>query len=112
MYSSVDSRDIVPGLGGYVMEVNRILPLEKLEVGSKEPRGANNFGEIFKSTLQKVNQLQLAADQATMELAMGEDIDLHQVMILTTRANLALEATMAVRNKVLDAYQEIMRMQV
>lgn len=95
------------------MEINRILPLGKTEpAGGSETRGAGNFGEILKGAVEKVNQMQLAADQATMELAMGEDIDLHKVMILTTRANLALEATMAVRNKVLDAYQEIMRMQV
>ena len=47
-----------------------------------------------------------------MQLAMGDDVDLHKVMILGTRASLALETTMAIRNKLIDAYQEIMRMQV
>jgi flagellar hook-basal body complex protein FliE len=95
------------------MEINRILPLGKIEPEQPAESGkAGGFGEILKNALEKVNQMQIAADQATMELAMGEDIDLHKVMILTTRANLALEATIAVRNKVLDAYQEIMRMQV
>lgn len=95
------------------MEINRILPLGKMELNPKlESGGADNFGELLKGALERVNQLQQTADQATLQLAMGEDIDLHKVMILTTRANLALETTMAVRNKVLDAYQEIMRMQV
>mgnify|MGYP000870725376 CR=1 FL=1 len=93
------------------MEINRILPIQTISAETKA-QPAGDFGEILQGMLAKVNQMQLAADQATMQLAMGEDVDLHKVMILGTRASLALETTMAIRNKLIDAYQEIMRMQV
>lgn len=97
------------------MEINKILPIGNIEAGASrqiEPAGEKNFGQVLKETLEKVNQLQADADQAMLDMAMGEDIELHEVMILATRANVALEATIAIRNKALDAYQEIMRMQV
>ncbi|NLC46249.1 MAG: flagellar hook-basal body complex protein FliE [Firmicutes bacterium] len=93
------------------MKITPILPLQAIQ-GEKKVQDTVNFGEILKEMLAQVNRMQLEADQATIQLARGDDIDLHKVMILGTRANLALETTMAIRNKLLDAYQEIMRMQV
>lgn len=48
----------------------------------------------------------------TEKLARGENVDLHQVMIASQKANITLQATIEIRNKVIEAYQEIMRMQV
>jgi len=48
----------------------------------------------------------------TRLLITGEEIELHQVMLAAQKAELALELTLTVRNKVVEAYQEIMRMQV
>lgn len=72
--------------------------------------------ESFKSTLSKainnVNDLQNASSQKTERLAKGEINDLHDVMITGQKASITLQATLEVRNKVVEAYQEIMRMQV
>ncbi len=79
--------------------------------GAGTTTGAS-FGDLLKQAIGDVNQLQLQAEQAGLDLAAGNVTDLHQVMIMTEKANLALELAIQVRNKVIDAYQEIMRMPV
>lgn len=74
--------------------------------------GGVSFGDFLKNALSEVNNLQKASDTANIQLAAGDNIDLHTVMIAGEKANLALQLTVQVRNKVVEAYQEIMRMQV
>lgn len=70
------------------------------------------FADVLKGFLQDVNRLQHEADALTTQLAIGQVDDLHQVTIATEKAYLALQLTTAVRNKVVEAYQEISRMQL
>ena len=72
----------------------------------------NSFGNMLKSHLTEVNHLQNSADTAVQKLASGQDKDIHNTMIAMEKAGVAFQLTMQVRNKVLEAYQEIMRMQV
>jgi flagellar hook-basal body complex protein FliE len=67
---------------------------------------------MLKSHLAEVNHLQTSSDVAAQRLASGQDKDIHNTMIAMEKAGLALQLTMQVRNKALEAYQEIMRMQV
>lgn len=71
-----------------------------------------SFKELLASAVETVNDLQMNADRMTRKLATGEVKDIHSVMIAVEEANIALELTVQIRNKVVDAYQEIMRMQV
>lgn len=73
---------------------------------------APSFGQMMRDALERVNQLQQEADESTAALAFGTADNLHQVMIAGERAQLALQLTIAVRNKVVEAYQEISRMQI
>lgn len=70
------------------------------------------FGNIFKDSLNHVNELEASAQKAQTTYATGGKIELHQVMIATERAELALELTGQIRNKLLQAYQEINHMSV
>lgn len=70
------------------------------------------FDEIFKQALQGVNESQKVSDKLTTDLATGQVENIHEVMIASEKASLSLELTMQVRNKVVEAYQEVMRMQV
>jgi flagellar hook-basal body complex protein FliE len=70
------------------------------------------FGEFLQKALADVNRLQLEADDAARSLAAGTATDLHTVAIIAEKADLALQLTLQVRNRILEAYQEIMRMQV
>lgn len=71
-----------------------------------------SFGEILKTSMSEVNQLQKDADQAIQELAAGNEKDIHQTMIALEKAEISFQFMMQVRNKIIAAYQEVMRMQV
>ena len=71
-----------------------------------------SFGETLKSAISQVNQLQNEADRATHDLAAGEEKDIHNTMIALEKAEVSFQLMMQVRNKIIAAYEEIMRMQV
>ncbi len=74
--------------------------------------GNKNFGEFLTEALGEVNQLQNDSAKASFDLAAGTLQDVSQVTIAAEKASIAMQLTMQVRNKVIDAYQEVMRMQV
>lgn len=73
---------------------------------------APGFADMFKDMVKQTNQLQSDADTSAMQFATGQVDNAHDVMIATEKASLSMSLTLQVRNKLLDAYQEIMRMQV
>ena len=70
------------------------------------------FQQMFQSSVAEVNSYQQNAAQATDRLLSGESEDLHKVALDTQKAELSFEMFVQVRNKVVSAYQEIMRMQI
>lgn len=72
----------------------------------------SGFGEALGSSLQSVSQLEHQADATAASFAAGESVPVHDVMIATTESRLAVDALVAVRNRAVEAYQEIMRLQV
>ena len=70
------------------------------------------FGAMLKEQLNNVSSLQQNSDTMTNKLIRGEQVELHEVMIASQKGSIALSATLEVRNKVIEAYQEIMRMSV
>lgn len=70
------------------------------------------FGTALLDALNKVNELQVHSDDLTKKMITGEVDDIHQVTIAAEQASLALQLTVQVRNKIVEAYQEIARMQV
>jgi flagellar hook-basal body complex protein FliE len=78
----------------------------------KREKASTSFTEILKDSIQKVNELQLEADKAIAELATGQNRDIARTMIAVEKANIAFQMMTQIRNKIVEAYQEIMRMQV
>ena len=74
--------------------------------------GGKSFGQLLTDALDNVNDLQKKSDQASADLATGKIEDISQVVIAAEKAAIALQLTIQVRNKVLESYQEMMRMQV
>jgi len=72
----------------------------------------DGFGDLFKKALQEVNSAQKESQMKTQQLVKGEGTDIHEVMIAAQKSSLSLQLTVQMRNKVVEAYQEIMRMQV
>jgi len=71
-----------------------------------------DFREMLCNAIDTVSDLQGNANELVQQLATGRTRDLHEVMIAVEEVNLALQLTMQIRNKIVEAYQEIMRMQV
>ena len=79
--------------------------------GSSDVTGAS-FEATLSNAIGKVNELQKDADVKAEQLATGKTDNIADVMIATEKADIALKLMMQVRNKIIDAYQEIMKMQV
>lgn len=77
-----------------------------------EPQEAKSFGEFLTDALNKTNDLQQDASRLNAALAAGKIDDVSQVVVASEKADIALQLTLQVRNRAVDAYQEIMRMQV
>ena len=93
------------------------MPVESLMKTESQPKlnsseSQQNFGEFLKNAINDVNNNQVQSDVLTQKLVLGEDVELHDVMIAAQKATISLNATMEVRNKVVEAYQEIIRMPV
>jgi flagellar hook-basal body complex protein FliE len=78
----------------------------------KPGEGPLGFLEPLKGAVSDATKLQGKADDLAAEAAVGGDVDLHDVMISAEKAGVALNLTLQIRNRLVDAYQEVMRMQV
>lgn len=70
------------------------------------------FQSLLNEGLEKLEALEQAASDQTKKLISGQPVELHRVVLANEEAGLAFDLMMSVRNKVVDAYQEVMRMQV
>jgi len=73
---------------------------------------SNQFSSFLNDAIEKTNQEKATVDTLTAQFISGDLTDVHQLMIASEKASLGLELTVQVRNKVIEAYQEIMRMQI
>lgn len=93
---------------------SNVKSLIPLSLGRKEESGGTgaSFGTLLKNSMEEVNQLQSKADRSIEQLVTGESKNLHETMIAMEKANISFRLMMEVRNKIIEAYQEVMRMQV
>lgn len=89
--------------------INNTVNMKDINKNEKEK---HSFRELLVEELQKVNSLQKNSEYLNSKLILGEVENIHQVMIAAEKADLALQLTLQIRNKILDAYNEIMRMQI
>ena len=78
----------------------------------KAIQGPESFGKMLARSLDEVNQLKLSADEAISDLAAGKQKDIHQTMIALEKADVAFQLLMQIRNKIITAYETVMRMPV
>lgn len=85
------------------------------QIGSSNgtsPLDGKSFGETLKDAIHEVNRLQKTADQKMQDLATGKTDNIPDVMIAAEKADIALKLMVQVRSKIIDAYHEVMKMQV
>lgn len=99
-------------------QINSVGPIQDGQGLSQPSRTqpSSATGPSFKDTLngfiKDVNAMQVKADESIKKMAAGEITDVHQVMAATEEANVAFNLMMEMRNKVMDAYQEVLRMRL
>ncbi|HUI06971.1 MAG TPA: flagellar hook-basal body complex protein FliE [Verrucomicrobiae bacterium] len=79
--------------------------------GTGKAAGAS-FSDVLRKVIQDVDAKQVAATEAVNGVIGGQHVPLHQAMIAMEEANVSLQLMVEVRNRLLDSYQELMRMQV
>ena len=102
------------------MDVGKIIgvaPFPKIDGLSNTPNSikvdkndGNDFLDSIKKGLDSVKKIQDEADNKIQQAISGNDIEISEVMISTLKAEMSMQLTMQVRNKLVDAYQEITRM--
>jgi flagellar hook-basal body complex protein FliE len=75
-------------------------------------RSNMDFADMLYNAIKSVDSLEKAAEASAIALAVGDVDNLHQVMIDAQKAEIALQFTLQIRNKIIDAYNEVMRMQI
>lgn len=83
-----------------------------LETTNLEQESSTTFSEVLSDAIGKVNELELNANKNIEALIKGEDISMHEVMLSMQESQLSLQALIEVRNKVVEAYQEISKLQL
>lgn len=80
--------------------------------GRPEAANGDEFKQFLLDNLNKVNTMQQDAGKAVTDMVMGKEQDITKVMTAMEKASVAFDTLMAVRNKLVESYQEIMRMRV
>ncbi|OPY05015.1 MAG: Flagellar hook-basal body complex protein FliE [Syntrophus sp. PtaB.Bin001] len=82
------------------------------KTGVEQEEGKSSFSDVLRNTIQDINKLQNDADKAISKVQVQDTASIHEAMIALEKASISFQTMMQVRNKIVDAYQEVMRMQV
>jgi len=97
------------------MRINTIagqLATPPTSTGSSAADAAKGFGNFLKGAVSEVNQLHQEGAQAVEALTAGRSQDVHNTMIALQKADVSFQLLMQIRNKVVSAYETVMRMQI
>lgn len=106
------------------MKINEFIPVKSLQqlesIGTSSNKkdqstdevNLNSFGSILKQKLDNLNDEQVSADDMEESFVKGDETDIHKVMLESEEAKMDMELAVEVRNKLVDAYQELSKMQL
>jgi len=93
---------------GNIQSLGSALP----KIKNSEKADQNQFGDLFKGVIDNVKNAQAESNKLTEEFIAGGDVQIHEVMIAGEKAKTSLELLMEIRNKSLDMYKELTRIQI
>lgn len=98
----------------FINQTSPIQLIQDLEKGgaAKSEKADGGFSQLMKQALDEVNQLEKVSGQEIDNMMSGDIKDVHGAMIAMQKADLSFQMLMQVRNKLVEAYQAVMRMQV
>lgn len=103
------------------MKINDFIPYKDLSklgnvnlINENEEKKASDgsFSSILTESLNSVNDKQINADNITESFIKGDETDIHDVMLATEDAKMSMELAIQMRNKIVEAYQELNRIQI
>lgn len=102
------------------MKINEFVPDSTIFQGINNSDKAKNaadtesigFGDLLKGKLDEVNTQQVKAENTTEDFIKGDETNIHKVMLDTEEAKMSLELAVQIRNKFVEAYQELNRTQL
>ena len=100
----------IPSVGPLRGSFPREVPLTERK--SMVSEGTHNFKDTLKGLIHDVDRMQKTAEESSRRLVTGQIEDVHQVMIAMEEAQTSFQLMMEIRNKIIDAYKEVLRMQV
>lgn len=89
----------------------RILPAEIEPITPRAPKKSAEFTDALRQAMNEVDNVQYQAEAKVSDLLQGNGMDVHSAMIAVEKAELSFQLMMQVRNKIVQAYQEIARLQ-
>lgn len=96
--------------------INSSIPVSSANAGEKAAGAGKSsgggFGSLVRDTLESMDNTQKSAEQEISKAVTGESPDLHKTIIALQTADLKFQFGLQIRNKLIGAYEEIMRMQV
>jgi flagellar hook-basal body complex protein FliE len=100
-------------MNGMIIRGDLLPPSVNTEKPSGDKQGeGKNFSSVLRDAIEDINKLQLKAEDAITKVQLGNTTSVHEAIIALEKADISFRAMMQVRNKILDAYQEIMRTQI
>ena len=91
---------------------NSILNNLNISNTTEEKTNGTSFSNVLSDALSKVNDSEVNANNKIESLIKGEDVEMHEVMLAMQESVLSLQALIEVRNKTVEAYQEISKLQL
>ena len=95
-----------------INKIAKLTPPDGQAQNTSPQNALSGFGDVLNNAIDTLQQKEDVANQNIASLAAGEDIELHQVMLAMQEADISFQMAIQVRNKLVEAYQEVMRMQV
>jgi len=101
-----------------INSVNKLMPtggldaVKSLNPAAQQAASGPSFNDYLTKALEQVNTQQVQAEKLSAALATGQAPDLHSVTVAAEKAAISFQLAVQVRNKAMEAYQEIMRMQI
>lgn len=83
-----------------------------VNMATKSSENKTSFSDVINDAIDKVNNLQVESSKMTDDFLTGKSDNIHSVIIAGSKADLSLQMALQVRNKVMEAYKEIMNMQM
>jgi flagellar hook-basal body complex protein FliE len=99
-------------INGFVQDSKIFDQIKPLNNTATTESNKNDFLSMLKEKLDGVNDSQITADNVTQSFIKGDETDIHKVMLSTEEAKMSLELAVQIRNKLVEAYQELTRMQL